>query len=149
MATETDFQLLWDFGKLPFDLRIVRINGRMQVGEIGIAKPDQQFPQPTPLVDGHVKVALKTEALLVLFLRNTSSKKIRFAVAPHSTTPGESALGFAFTCLCNGHIYEVGPGETWYRVMKLAYRNSQPAASIVLKHVIFEVTNDNKPKGPR
>jgi hypothetical protein len=77
--------------------------------------------------------------LIYLFVKNTSTKKIRFSVAPHETHPAEHALGFHFNCLCNGHIYEVPPQKTWYRIMHLKNKSTENKAEVKLHHVLFPV----------
>lgn len=137
----TQFKLIWSYDKLPLDVRIAEAPLSMEshVSDHGIVTPLSVLPIQKLLPDGVVKLAKTERAVLYLFVKNLGKKKLRFSVAPHSTEPGVSALGFSFNCLCNGHIYEVGPGEVWYRVMLLKGSKELAEESVTLKHVIFEV----------
>ena len=148
LAAPAEFELQWDKEKLPFEIRLAQSIGvnSSRVGETGIATADASFPGLKVLENGRLTLQEGDKGILLLMIRNTSKRKIKFSVAPHSTNPGEAALGFSFQCLCNGHVYEVGPSETWYRVMQLTYKKSETKEIVKLKHVIFEVTSSRKPQ---
>ncbi|RYZ81453.1 MAG: hypothetical protein EOP06_23450 [Proteobacteria bacterium] len=145
-AINATYELKWDKGNLPFEVKTFTslLSGSRRIGETGIVGDATNFPGLIEMKDAKVLVEDNREKTLILMIKNTSKKRIKFSVAPHSTKPGESALGFSFQCLCNGHIYEVGPNELWYRIMKLTQRKNETKDLIVLEHAIFEVTPKSK-----
>lgn len=137
----TEYKLEWDYDGLPFEVRTARAPGGevSRVSETGVVSDQVKLPILSQMPDGKVKIADGESAIIYLFVKNNGKKKIRFSVAPHSTHPGASALGFSFNCLCNGHIYEVPPGKIWYRIMELKAHGTGSKESVQLMHHIFKV----------
>lgn len=139
----TEYKLEWDYEGLPFEVRTARapISELRRVAEMGIVDDKIHLPIQGQMPDGKVILNGGESAVVYLFIKNTGKKTIRFSVAPHSTHPGASALGFSFNCLCNGHIYEVPPGKIWYRIMELRNHKSGNSSSepVTLMHHIFKV----------
>jgi hypothetical protein len=138
---KTKVKLEWDIGKLPFEVKTAMgpssISNR--VAEHGVYNAKLSLPVSKKLDDGTFEVGSGEKVVLYLLIKNKGSKPIKFSVAPHSTHPGASALGFVFNCLCNGHVYEVPPGAIWYRIMNLNTTEFLDKEDITLKHTIFEV----------
>ncbi len=136
-----NYKLVWDYGSLPLEVKLAMGSKTAvnRVAENGIATKSTDLAIQRMLPDGEFKLAASEQAILFLLVKNKGKKKLRFSVAPHSTDPGSASLGFNFTCLCNGHIYEVGPDEVWYRIMRLKSLVMTGEKEIVLKHHIFSV----------
>ena len=142
----TTFTLLWENAKLPLNIELFEALNSFsdRVAENGILNSKVVLPASKLVKDGKVTISSGRSAILILKLTNLSNEKIDFSVAPHATSPGDSALGFSFNCLCNGHIYYVGPKESWYRIMKLTDQSkTTELKNIILRHEIFAV---KKPK---
>ncbi len=142
------YKLKWSYGKLPIEIKTVRgpLTEQNRIGENGRYNSELKLPILQSLKNDSISLGDNEKAVLYLLVKNTGSKKLRFSVAPHSTEPGASALGFYFNCLCNGHIYEVGPNEVWYRVMVLKTSKQGKDSIVTLDHEIFEVTPNSKRK---
>jgi hypothetical protein len=145
-SAPAEFKLEWEKSGLPIEVKVGRgpDSERHRASENGVLKDMSIVSGFRELVDGKLALSEGENAVLFLLVKNTSGRKLRFSVSPHSTQPGESALGFSFNCLCNGHVYEVGPKEVWYRVMVLSRRKGPAEGPIVLKHTIFEVKNQGQ-----
>jgi len=142
------FQLDWKFDKnLPIELKTVLAasNEIKRISETGLVSGKVPLRIAKVLDDGKVRVRRGEQAVIYLFIKNTGSRLLRFSVAPHSTDPGIASLGFHFSCLCNGHIYEVPPQGIWYRIMSLATKKTIEDSSVKLVHQIFEVKSEAKP----
>lgn len=140
-AVDADYQLLWNKGPLKVEVKTLRAleTVRKRISEKGIYSPEMNLPIKDQMPDGIIRLKEEEEAYIYILIKNIDTKPLRFSVAPHSTEPGASALGFRFNCLCNGHIYEVRPGEIWYKIMSLKNNKWQQEKKIVLTHDIFEV----------
>ncbi|MBC7420966.1 MAG: hypothetical protein H7328_09585 [Bdellovibrio sp.] len=138
---QTAFKLKWDSKNLPFEVKtaMAPLTVKNQVGQMGTFTEKLNLPIERQLPDGVVHLARSETAYVYLFVKNTSKRKIRFSVAPHSTHPGASALGFSFNCLCNGHIYTAEPNSIWYRIMELKNNSSNNEKNVELMHTIYEV----------
>lgn len=137
----TEYHLKWEAPKLPFEMKTVLLTSteRNRVSETGILTEKVNIPMNKILNDGKIKLRSGEQAFLALVIKNTSDRKIKFSVSPHSTQPGNASLGFNFNCLCNGHIYEVGAKEVWYRIMHLKTNGTEKASTVDLLHVIYPV----------
>lgn len=142
-SSQTKYVLKWKIeDKLPLEARVVQAADYLgsRVGETGEATNNSNLPVISQMDDGSVTLVPEKEAILILFIKNSGKSKIRFSVAPHTTEPGSASLGFAFNCLCNGHVYEVEPDKIWYRVMSLRARAVPTGQNqVVLEHTIFKV----------
>ena len=145
-SNATTFKLEWDHGKLPLTTEVQRLVAleEERVGQNGILDDKVILPAAALLKNDEVILGPGETAYLVLLVKNKSKRTISFSVAPHSIHPGESALGFSFNCLCNGHIYTVGPDQIWYRLMKLSSRSKGTMSAVVLKHTLFPATKKAK-----
>jgi hypothetical protein len=144
--SQTTFKLMWDAEKLPFEIKTAAApsNLKSRLGETGTLTEKINLPIQKQMPDGLITVNSAENAYVYLFIKNTSKKTIKFSVAPHSTHPGASALGFAFNCLCNGHIYTAEPNKVWYRIMSLKNSSLNKTKNVELMHHIFEVKNTEK-----
>ncbi len=142
------YKLKWNYGKLPFEIKTLRgpLTEQYRVGENGRYNSDLKLPVIQGLKNDSISLGDEEKAVLYLLVKNTGPKKLKFSVAPHSTEPGASALGFYFNCLCNGHVYEVGPHDVWYRIMVLKTSKQGKDSIVSLDHEIFEVTPSTKRK---
>jgi hypothetical protein len=149
LAADVDYQLLWNQGNLKVEVKTLRAleTVRNRISEKGIYSPELNLPIKEQMPDGIIKLKEEEEAYIYILIKNKGSKPLRFSVAPHSIGPGAAALGFRFNCLCNGHIYEVRPGEIWYKIMSLKNNKWQQEKKIVLTHDIFEVKKFPGKKG--
>jgi hypothetical protein len=137
------YKIEWEWEDLPIKVRTLVAGagvGENRISETGIVKPGIKLPSIAELGPSYpLRLAQNDVAYLYIFVENTSTKSIKFAVSPHAISPAHSSLGFDFTCLCNGHVYQVGPKQTWYRIMKLNTRKHATKEPTTLKHVIFKV----------
>lgn len=135
------FELLWDVGKLPFEVKIVEgmPTLKSRVSETGIVTPKTELLILKHLPEQKVEVPRNSESYIYLLIKNKGTKTYKFSVAPHSTHPGESSIGFHFECLCNGHVYTVKKGEVWYRILALKNSVNSDERLVTLKHNIFQV----------
>ncbi len=138
---ETVFNLKWHSENLPFDVKTARATTavKRRVGETGTFSEKLNLPISNQMPDGKIALNNSENGYVYLFIKNNSKKNIRFSVAPHSTHPGASALGFVFNCLCNGHVYTAKPNQIWYRIMELKNDSTNRQKDIELTHHIFEI----------
>lgn len=135
-----EYEMLWDHDGLNIDISMARAPSGVatRVAEFGVLTPNISLPTIRKLAENKVELRAKEEGIVYLFIKNNESKTLRFSVAPHGTHPAESALGFHFNCLCNGHIYEVPSGKTWYRIMQIKV-STDSKGPVILRHKIFRV----------
>ena len=136
----TNFKIDWVTEGLPISVEVQRLQGsiKSRVGETGELTDKIILPPGRLLKEKNLLILNPDEdAYLILIIKNNSNKKLNFGVAPHSTDPGAASLGFSFTCLCNGHVYDVGPKKTWYRILRLKTEKQIQATEVKLTHVIF------------
>ena len=141
LQAQTTYKLTWDVQKLPLEVKTAEgpRNFKNRLSENGIFNEKLDLPIRSKMLDGKIVLKKSETAYIYLFVKNNSDQKINFSVAPHSTHPGASALGFSFSCLCNGHIYTVEPHAIWYRIMGLKNEGSSTEKNIELSHYIFKV----------
>lgn len=139
----TTYILKWDVKDLPVELHSYEGNASLsnRIAETGEVKDLAQLSIIKELKDGHIDVPPGADKVIILTVKNTSQKKIKFAVAPHMVTPPPASLGMSFKCLCNGHKYSVAPGATWYRIMQLRTFKQVDASTepVTLEHQLFSV----------
>jgi hypothetical protein len=90
-------------------------------------------------IEGPVTVGANRAMALVI--KNTGKSAVYFYAVPHTVQPAASSLGQLFECLCNGHVYKIGPGKSWVRIARLSYRpNASKIQSLSIKHEIIGLT---------
>ena len=140
-AAPLTFVLGWTQEKTSFDVTTYElpITEAARVGETGPLLPSTQLPMDRrELKKGELKGFPGETKYVLLVIKNREKAKVSFAVAPHQTQPAHATLGFKFRCLCNGHVYHVGPKEEWYRIMALKIeKTASEGAKVDLQHVIF------------
>lgn len=147
LAESQKIQLEWAYKDLPVKFRLFEAatNRKYKIGEMGYIKKIDELPALREIKDHAFNVNVGGRTLLYLTAENTTDSEISFAVAPHETNPVEFSLGFIFRCLCNGHVYKIPPGQTWYRLMELKSTGTQKTADTIhLKHTAFAVTSTSK-----
>ena len=146
LAFAAEYRLEWEQRGVALELRTFALPSTTsaRVGETALIEKDSDFPVKEELVDGKVRLAPASHAVLLLTARNPGKKEAAFFVAPHESNPIDASLGFQFYCLCNGHVYRVPPGKTWYRVILLKALPEQGESGVNLKHVI--VSAEDAPK---
>lgn len=145
-SNAANFILKWNFtNNLKFEARTMKATSsvRARVGEKGIYNPSVNLPTERELIDGNISIEKNKEAYIYALFKNNENRTITFSVSPHSTTPGAQALGFKFSCLCNGHVYTVKPGEIWYKIMSIGTNQFKDQTDVVLAHDVFEVKKIN------
>lgn len=137
----TEYEVVWDFPALPFEVSTLQLQltEKLRVAEFGELLKETRLPIQKKLTDGKFMLRAGEQAILAIVVKNLGNKEVRFSVAPHSTQPGASALGFHFNCLCNGHVYIVPAGKTWYRIMSLQSLPSESSEHVLLRHKIYVV----------
>lgn len=135
-TSEVSFR--WLQKKTSLELRMFVAPGSMasRVGEQGEQKPGMDLPVLRPLDDDKLKMLPGDSQIVYLVAKNTGKKPVSFFVAPHLTKPESASLGFKFQCLCYNHVYRVGAGKVWYRVMKLSLAR-EAKGPIELTHELF------------
>lgn len=138
----TNYVLQWEYKDIPFQFKVYEAPSYVhtRLWETKEIKSLSELPLMRELSKGEVKVNAGGSVHMFLVAQNTTKKEINFGVAPHSTDPIESALGFSFKCLCNGHVYKVSPGNYWYRIIKIQTNSSMRGDRVQLKHIVFAVS---------
>lgn len=137
--TEVEYSVEWEQKNTPLILKTfqVPLAMRRKVGKTGEFKKYEEFPEKIELKKGKITLKADGRAVLLLTAENPTAEPVEFAVAPHETTPPETAINFNFTCLCNGHVYRVPPRGKWYRYLLLKNDDSSPSPRVTVKHVLF------------
>lgn len=146
-AETQQIQLEWVYKELPLQFRLFEAstNRPFKIGEMGTFTKIDELPALREIKDQAFAVPIGGRILLYLTAENKTDREISFAVAPHETNPIEFSLGFIFRCLCNGHVYKIPPGKSWYRLMELKSTGTQKTTSpIYLKHTAFAVKGTAK-----
>ena len=141
LQAQTTYNLKWDIQNLPFEVKTAEgpRSLKRRLSETGSFSEKLDLPIKKQMHDGKILLKKTETAYIYLFIKNKTDQRINFSVAPHSTHPGASALGFHFGCLCNGHIYTVEPHAIWYRIMSLKNESNSSEKEIELSHSIFKV----------
>lgn len=82
--------------------------------------------------------------MFVLIMKNTEAQPVNFFAAPHHVEPQEHSLGFHFNCLCVNHVFTVGPGETWYRVVRLQMHKDYRGKKLGIRHTLIGAGDELK-----
>lgn len=140
----TEFQLNWKQGGTAILVRLYELSPKhgLKPSQTGIVDQKVSRLLQHELKDGKVAVWPGQKQALLLVIENPSEYEFRFSVAPHSTHPESDTLDFKFFCLCNGHVYKIPSGKTWYRLLEIKGDKTLTAKKIELTHTIIEVSKE-------
>lgn len=108
----------------------------VQVWETGIVSEPESAPVSVAIADSQFIQRPGGNKVFVLLVRNPGPKPVRFFAAPHHVEPPEHSLGFHFSCLCVNHVFTVGPGQTWYRVVRLQLHKEYRGSVLAIRHTL-------------
>lgn len=143
------FQLEWVYKNVPLHIQVGEASDSVadKVATTGVVDDLKGLSLVNPIDDAVFTVEERTSKYMYLFAKNNTDHEIVFSVAPHETNPVEYSLGFAFHCLCNGHVYRVPPGKYWYRIVELHNGGIQKTSDVIhLKHTVFAVKEPKEAK---
>lgn len=133
------FQISWDYQNFPFRISLYDLKNPkiIKVGSTGRLKNRTDSLLANPIVTPSIWVPEGDRYIFALAVENTSNRKFYFHVVPHEVTPIEYSLGTKFNCLCYGHIYSVGPGQTWYRIVSLQNVTPSLGTQFAIRHKVI------------
>ena len=109
-----------------------------------VTRKKNKIPITSPIKDS-IQLDSDGAKTFVMVVRNSSDKPKYFTAVPHTVEPPEASLGVIFECLCNHHVYEIPPGATWYRIVRIELTKDQRESlkgvkEIVLTHQFIEIS---------
>lgn len=134
-------QISWVYRNFPARITIheIRPGKKAALWDTGSARDITNTPIGEEIPDSVFPIQPGREKNFVLAATNDSAQPLYFFAAPHHLDPAEAGLGFQFKCLCVNHLFEVRPGETWYRVVRLRITRENRTPAINISHEIVGV----------
>lgn len=138
---DTRVTISWKYQNFPTELTIheIRPGKKAELWQTGSGRDTTNTPVGEEIKGGVFAIQPGKEKNFVLAARNSTGRPIYFFAAPHHLEPAHAGLGFQFKCLCVNHLFEIKPGEIWYRVVRLRITRENRAASIDISHDIVGV----------
>jgi hypothetical protein len=137
----------WTYEGLPAGMRVLEASDKTpELWTTETTDKRESIPAGAELAGGRVSLRAGEQRTLVLAYRNPGTAPLRFFAAPHSAKPAAASLGLDFECLCLNHVYAVGPGRWWWRVVRLSLSEDATAPRLAVSHALVRVT-DAKKKG--
>lgn len=134
---DAEINIQWEYKGLPGSIEIYEPKSdQVVMWETRSVKSKSEIPAGQIIKESKIFVSPGEKRPFVLVYHNQSNKKLKFFAAPHHASPEENAIGFKFHCLCINHVFEVGPGEYWYRVVRLDLKKDYEGKILNLKHAI-------------
>lgn len=141
--------LLWTYEDMPAGMLVLEAAGKTpELWTTETADTRQAIPAGAELKGGRLSLRPGEQRTLVLAYRNPGKEPLRFFAAPHSAKPAAASLGLDFECLCLNHVYAVGPGRWWWRVVRLSLSEDASAPRLALSHALVRVTDAKKQGRP-
>lgn len=139
--TDTRVTITWQYQNFPSQITIheLRPGRKAELWQTGAARDMTTTPAGEEISGGVFALQPGKEKNFVLAAVNRTAKPIYFFAAPHHLVPANAGLGFQFKCLCVNHLFEIKPGETWYRVVRLRITRENRTAAIEISHDIVGV----------
>ncbi len=143
-APPAEVRLSWTYEGLPAGMRVFEAPADPPaLWTTSTAERLEDVPHGEEVAGGKVRLAPGSGRLLVLAYRNPGPSPLRFFAAPHDAKPRPAALGMEFECLCLNHVYAVGPGRWWWRVVRLSLDAEYDAPRLDVTHALVRVTKDS------
>lgn len=137
----TEVKLAWEYEGMPPGLRVLEaVPATPELWTTEVADSRERIPAGRELPGGVVRLKPGEERTLVLVYHNTGKTPLRFFAAPHAAKPAAASLGLEFECLCLNHVYSVGPGRWWWRVVRLSLSPEMGAPQLTVTHALVRVT---------
>ena len=138
-------RILWDYQNVTGEMKIFEPDSRpLTLWQMGNTFKKEELPISQEITASTLKLMPGMKKQFILVFQNTTDKPIRFFAAPHQATPLENSFGFKFHCLCINHIYDVKPGEYWYRVVEFHLAKEFVGDHLDIKHVLVGVDDSRK-----
>ena len=139
-----EVKLGWSYEGMPAGMRVFEASSTApELWTTATAERREDVPAGREVVGGVVRLAPGEQKLLVLVYRNPGKVPLRFFAAPHDAKPRAASLGMEFECLCLNHVYAVGPGRWWWRVVRLSLASDYEAPRLNVTHALVRVTKDS------
>lgn len=137
--SEIRVRIEWDYRNLPLQMELYEpaVQQPMQVWDTGSVSAPRVPPISLPLENGEFRQRPGGAKIFVLIMKNPGTKPVHFFAAPHHIEPPEHSLGFHFNCLCVNHVFTVGPGQTWYRVVRLQVHKDFRGDTLAIRHTLI------------
>lgn len=144
-------KLSWEYQNLSPGMKVYEPqSGKpIEVWRTGSVKEAKQLPVSSEVEASITSVPRGGHKAVVLVYKNDTAKSVYFFAAPHAAIPTESSLGFKAKCLCINQVYEVGPGDFWYRVIDVAVSRNFDGVEIEMRHALVGVNEERKQKFER
>jgi hypothetical protein len=148
---EVQIKLSWEYTGLSPGMRVYepREGPILTVWETGSVKQAKDLPVSREVANSTVTVSRGSHKILVLVYENKTAQPVYFFAAPHNVAPPESSLGLKLKCLCINQAFEVGPGESWYRIIEVQASKNFLGEGFEIKHTIVAIDKERKRKFER
>lgn len=145
-GTDTRVTITWKYQNFPSQVTIheLRPGKKAELWQTGAARDITTTPVGEEISSGVFALQPGKEKNFVLAAVNRTAKPIYFFAAPHHLIPANAGLGFQFKCLCVNHLFEIKPGEIWYRVVRLRITRENRTSAIEISHDIVGVNKKGR-----
>ncbi|MFO1518282.1 MAG: hypothetical protein U1F57_01245 [bacterium] len=142
-------KIAWDYKDVPAPMKIYELSTtkHAELWDTGTGGKLEDLPVSKEIADSNLSLSPGSKKMFVLVLKNTTAQPLYFFAAPHVVNPPELSLGFKFKCLCINHVYQVAPGQYWYRVVELNMDPSYVGNAVEIKHTLIKV-DEARAKNP-
>lgn len=138
-AISSNIQIEWRYTKVPIKIRIHEVEQTLPLFKMDSVKGLQGTGVGPEIAGSVLQLEPNRRRMFALVAKNDTAKAVHFFAAPHQAHPAVNSFGFKFKCLCVNHVYRVGPGETWYRVVELRLASQFKGSSLTITHDIIGV----------
>lgn len=140
----TNYRIDWLYQNFPAKISMYHLQNprNARVGGMGRIKSKSNTIFANRISGSDVFVPEGDTLKFAIAVENTTNKKIYFNVVPHEITPEEFSLGTKFLCACFGHIYSVGPGQIWYRIVSLTNSTTKLGRNFTIRHKVIGLDAD-------
>lgn len=146
---EVKIQILWNYRNLNQKMELYEPASQrpIKLWEMASTKDKDSIPiSSLKIKNGTFFLKPGSQKYFVLIMKNDTKESVYFFATPHIAYPPESALGFKFKCLCINYAFNVNPGETWYRVVRLRLSENFLGSRLKIYHTLIGITKERMEK---
>ncbi|MBC7371678.1 MAG: hypothetical protein H7326_08940 [Bdellovibrionaceae bacterium] len=136
----------WTYKNFPTQIKIHEAKQTLPIWKFESVSNLEKAGVFAEIKDSKLNLEPNRRKKFALVAFNPTEKPIYFFAAPHTTHPGEHALGFKFQCLCINHVFVIQPKQYWYRIVEIRISPGSSNKPLNITHEIIGTDKDNANK---
>ncbi|MEI1278437.1 hypothetical protein V6Z05_08940 [Leptospira venezuelensis] len=131
----------WIYKGLPGEMQIYELASQrpLQLWDTNTVSDLSKAPVSNLIEDSKLVLGSGETRKFALVYKNETKETLYFFAAPHSVNPPEFGFGFKFKCLCVNHLFQVGPGSVWYRIVEIRTMPNWASDPFQITHTLVRV----------